>query len=158
MESTPYLKLIDEVTISATDGKSVICGQKELFRGSIDGNFRDFGLDQPSDSTPETGVKVFDHIKDGEFNQIFCSFGVSLEVLALTQSQVIEIVKNKRELLSQNGWDSFFLLQAGHEYFVASVFCFSGGDLCILLYRLDSSIVWDGGYGNRVFVRNLQDA
>jgi len=158
MEISSFLKLLSTVTIQATDGKSVIAQEKELFNGYLDSDFKNWGLDETGDPTPETSIQVFELIKNATLNQMFNSISNELDKICLTQSQIIEIIKNHRNLLNQEGYVNFFLMKENDEYFVTGVGLYSDGGLYALVYRFGYASVWYGALGLRVFSCNLQGA
>ena len=160
MEGSLYLKPIEgaEVTIPASDGKAVICDQAKLTNAYVDLDFKNWGLDKPDGSTLEIKVKTFEIVKDGEFMDFFCSVGINLKKLALTQSQIIEIAQNKKEILNQDGSANFFLLRQGNEYFVVNVNLPASFPLKFGVFLLAHPDIWAGGIGSRVILHNFQDA
>lgn len=158
MKRSSFLRLVKGgmVTIQATDGKSFIANEKELFNVYLDSGFKSWGLDRIGESTPETNIQVFELIKDATFNQMFNSISNELDELCLTQSQIIEIVRNHKNLLNQKGYANFFLMKECGEYFVTHVFLYSGGELRAGVDRFDYADVWSGSLGHRVVSCKLQ--
>lgn len=158
MEKSSFLRLVSTFTIQPTDGKSVIAQEKELFNGYLGSDFRNWGLDKKGEVAPKTNIEVFELVKDANFSQIFNAISNNIDKLCLTQSQIIQIVRNHRNLLNQDGWANFFLMKENHEYFVTYVCLYSGGDLGAGVRRFDDVCVWHSPFGLRVFSRKLQDA
>ncbi len=72
--------------------------------------------------------------------------------LCLTQGQVEEFCHSHRDLLRQEGYDTFFLFETNGEMFVADVYV-DGGELKAYMCRFDRDYVWRADYRPRLVVR-----
>ena len=86
VESNPsILKLIsgrEKLKIEALDGKETIYNAKDVFKSSIDEDFKNWGLDEPSLATLEISLDVYKMVKDGNFKEIFTSIGYTPNVFS----------------------------------------------------------------------------
>ncbi len=139
----------EKLMIEALDGKAYISDAKKVFKSYIDGDFKNWGLNQPNTATAETLVDVSEMIKDATFAQVFTGITPDLDKLVLTQAQIIRFCEKHPTWLRQEGYATFFLTKVNGEYFVVYVFVFSGG-LEVLVYRLEDGYVWDAEYRHRV--------
>lgn len=153
------LKLIstgEKITIPVTTGKRTIAKARSLFNGYLDSNFANWGLDVESEAALETMTEVYEMVEDSDFRKIFGGFGLNLDLLCLTQDQIIAWVETHRDWLRTDGCGTFFLFKVvGVEFFVARVGVHSGGYLYVRADRLSNDFVWDAEYGRRIVVPQL---
>ncbi|MHB1316866.1 MAG: hypothetical protein ACYCZW_03375 [Minisyncoccota bacterium] len=139
------LKLIslgEKILIPATTGKRTIAKAKAVFPGYIDGDFVNYGCDIEGASAPETQTDVYELVEDGNYRKIFGSFGVNLDLLCLTQDQIITWVENNRHWLRTDGYGTFFLFKENGEFFVAHVSFDGAGALEVYVSQLSDGLVW----------------
>ncbi len=156
----PYLRLIlggTKLTISECSGQRTIAKVDKVFRGYIDRDFVNYGLDVEGVATPDTDVEVHELVRDGDFTDIYNSLGADLDKLVLTQDQVISFVETHRGWLRKDGYGTFFLLKEGNGFFVAGVSVHPDG-LDVQARRLSDAYVWYGGYGRRFVLPQLTPA
>jgi hypothetical protein len=139
----------EKIMIEASDGKAYISDAKKTFKSFIDGNLKNWGLNQSGPATEEILVDVNEMVGDGTFVQIFTTLSSDLEKLVMTQAQIIRFCEKHPTWLRQEGYATFFLTKVGGEYFVVNVFVSSGG-LYVRVYRLEFVNVWRGQYRRRV--------
>lgn len=127
--------------IEALDGKAYISDAKKTFKSGIDGDFKNWGLNQSGPATAETLVDVSEMVKDATFVQIFTGITPDLDKLVLTQTQIIRFCEKHPTWLRQEGYATFFLTKVGGEYFVVHVFVSSDGlEVCVYQFLHDG--VW----------------
>jgi hypothetical protein len=103
-------------------------------------------------------IKEMQPGKNGNYSEIFNSFGRSLKELVVPQNRISQILfsendesKKIRDTLDlKNHW-THFLIEENDEFFVACVDLDSDG-LYFTVDRLDDSRVWDGRYLGRFVV------
>ena len=139
----------EKLMIEALDGKAYISDAKKTFKSGIDGDFKNWGLNQSGPTTAETLLDVSEMTSDGTFVQIFTGITPDLGKLVLTQTQIIRFCEKHPTWLRQEGYNTFFLTKVGDRYFVVSVDVDSGG-LYVSVIRLEDGYVWKGGYCLRV--------
>ena len=139
----------EKLMIEALDGKAYISDAKKTFKSYIDGDFKNWGLNQSGPATAETLLDVSEMTSDGTFVQIFTGITPDLEKLVMTQAQIIRFCEKHPTWLRQEGYATFFLTKVNGEYFVVHVGVFSGG-LDVGVDRLESDGVWRGGDRHRV--------
>lgn len=149
------LKLIslgEKISIPATTGKRTIAKAKEVFgRGNyIDPGFRDYDVEGAP--APEISTDVYELVEDGDYRQTFGGFGLNLDLLCLTQDQIISWVENNRKWLRTEGYGTAFLLKESGEFFVVSVSVGSMGDLPVHVRSLSYYYVWIADCGRRFVV------
>jgi len=153
VEAKPLiLRLIsggEKIMIEALDGKAYISDAKKTFKSFIDGNFKNWGLNQFGSATAETLLDVSEMVGDGTFVQIFTGISSNLEKLVMTQAQIIRFCEKHPTWLRQEGYATFFLTKVNGEYFVVRVYVASDG-LNVRVYRLGHGNVWNGVYRHRV--------
>lgn len=159
VESNPsILKLIsgrEKLKIEALDGKETIYNAKDVFKSSIDEDFKNWGLDEPSLATLEISLDVYKMVKDGNFKEIFTSISEDLEKLTITQAQIKKFYQNYPNWLRQDKYAAtLFLTKQGEEYFVVYVYVFFDG-LHVRVLRFEDDSVWYGASCFRVVVPQL---
>ncbi|MFZ4648578.1 MAG: hypothetical protein ACOYMB_02995 [Patescibacteria group bacterium] len=142
------------VMIEACDGKTYISEAKNTFKSGIDGDFKNWSLNNKGNATKETLVDIHEIVEDAKFSQIFPSLNSNLDKLVMTQNQIIRFCEKHPTLLRQEGYATFFLIKENNEYFVVRVIVYSGG-LGADVRRLEYGIVWDGEYRHRLVVPQL---
>jgi hypothetical protein len=146
------LKLIsggEKIMIEALDGKAYISNAKKTFKSFIDGDFKNFGLNQYGPATAETLLDVREMTSDGTFIQIFTGISSNLEKLVMTQNQIIRFCEKHPTWLRQEGRATFFLTEAGGKYFVVLVYVGSNG-LFASVYHFENDDVWYAESRHRV--------
>ena len=139
----------EKLMIEALDGKAYISDAKKVFKSYIDGDFKNWGLNQSGPATAETLVDVSEMVKDATFVQIFTGITPDLDKLVLTQAQIIRFCEKHPTWLRQEGYATFFLTKVNGEYFVVRVYVSSDG-LRVLVRRLGLDLVWLAEYRRRV--------
>jgi len=155
--ATAYVKSLSVgkvIFIDALDGKEILGEAKDVFPSGIDSDFKNWGLNVEGVPTKKTKVSVFEMIKDGDFRQLFGSFGENLDRLCLTQAQIKQFCKKHGDWLRADGYATFFLFKVNGEYFVAYVRVFSDG-LSVRVDRFSDGSVWSAEYQHRVVVPQL---
>lgn len=139
-----------QVIIGATDGTENLADANDVF-SSIDSDLKNWGLNVKGKETTGTPVEVLEMVKNGNFQQIFGSFGRDLDSLCLTQHQIKRFVKDQKTWLRTDRYTTFFLFKENGEYFVARVYLSSGGVCGVYVSRLSCGDVW-GAVVRRRFV------
>lgn len=85
----------------------------------------------------------------------FGSLSSDLDVLCLTQSQILNFVAKHKSWLRTDGYATFFLFKANNQFFVASGSFDGDGSLGVRVYRFEDDDVWDADYRRRVVVPQL---
>ncbi|MEK7531755.1 MAG: hypothetical protein AAB545_02410 [Patescibacteria group bacterium] len=149
-----------ELVLPPNDGTQTIAQASNVFT-YIDPDFKNWGLDVTSTSTPPLSVVVREMIKDADFRTIFGEIGDTAR-LCLTQGQIIDFVRFHKGWLRTDGYGTFFLFQKGDkmfvsldDFYVAYVFSSSGGRLWVHVYRLLHAYVWLAGSRHRIVVPQL---
>jgi hypothetical protein len=139
---TGFVKIISRghLVLDAVDGTEIIPDAKDVFV-HIDSDFKDWGADEPGQSTDETPVDVYEVVKDATFSQMFNDLNTDTNRLCLTQHQIKNFIKKYREWL-QYEQATFFLLKSKNRFFVALVNFDSGGGLKVYAYKPECSRVW----------------
>ncbi len=144
----------EKLMIEALDGKAYISDAKKTFKSYIDGDFKNWGLNQSSPATAETLLDVSEMVGDGTFAQIFTGITPDLEKLVMTQAQIIRFCEKYPIWLRQDGYATFFLTKVNGEYFVVYVSVYSSG-LNVNVNRFEDVYVWDGAYRRRIISPQL---
>ena len=139
----------EKLMIEALDGKAYISDAKKVFKSYIDGDFKNWGLNQSGPATAETLVDVSEMVKDATFVQIFTGITPDLDKLVLTQAQIIRFCEKHPTWLRQEGYATFFLTKVNGEYFVVHVGVDSDG-LWVYVGRLGRDGVWPAECRRRV--------
>jgi hypothetical protein len=150
--NSPILRIIpggENLTIESLNGKTYISNAKKIFKSYIDGNFKNWRLNQASLATAETMVDVREMINDGTSIQLFVSITSDLDRIIMTQAQIIRFCEKYPNWLHQNGYATFFLTKVSGRYFVVSVFMDSIG-FYVQVYWLGRDRVWLGEHSCRV--------
>ncbi len=141
------MKHITTVTIPALEGKKVIADSK-LF-SYVDPDFKKWGADKPSGLSKKMKLDVQEMDKDATFAQMMSPEHV------LTQEQILYFVEYHKDLLRQDGYETFFPFKSGTEVFVADVIVLGDGRLRAGAYRLSNDYVWNAEYRHRFVVPQL---
>lgn len=150
-----HISLGEKISIPATTGKRTIAKADKVFTGYIDADFVNYGCDVEGAPALEIQTDVYELVENGDFRKIFGSFGLNLDLLCLTQDQIIAWVENNRKWLRTGGYGTFFLFKENGEFFVAYVFVGVVGALGVRVFRLSGDSVWDAGGGRRVVLPQL---
>ncbi len=151
------------IVLGATDGTETLAKASEVFPGWVDPDFLNWGLDVPDSATPETPVVVEEMAEDGTFRQVFEGFGLPLDQLCMTQSQIKKFCAKHRAELRTGGFGTFFLLKKkvceGNEevgispqFFVAGVHIDDLGRLWVGVSGFDNGNVWNARNRYRIVV------
>ena len=142
----------EQLVLGPTDGQETLAGATEAFR-YIDSNFGHWNCDVSGPPTTETLVQVYEMVRDCTFQEMFGSFGVAVDRLALTQAQIKQFAERYPNWLKKGGSGSFFLFRIGNEFFVAAVYFFSDGRLGVRLRRLILERVFRAQKRHRLVVK-----
>lgn len=147
-----YLRHLEMVNLAPTKGEVTIAEAKDVFRGYIDSDFKNWGINIPCEDTEETVTDVYEMYRDGNFETLFGSLLGDPHKLCLTQGQIKEFCCSHRDSLRQEGYSTFFLFEVKGGLFVASVFV-DGGRLGADVCRFDYDGVWSAGFRHRLVVK-----
>jgi hypothetical protein len=139
--------------VNPTDGQETLAGAADLFR-YIDSNFEHWNCNTVGPATKETAVQVHQIVRDSTFQEMFGSFGVTVDCLALTQSQIKQFAKRYPDWLKKGGNGTFFLFKTGNEFFVSAVYFFSDGRLGVRVRRLTLERVFRAQKRHRLVVKS----
>jgi hypothetical protein len=140
------------LVLNPADGQETLAGATEIFR-YIDSNFERWNCNVIGAPTRETAVQVYEMVRDCTFQEMFGSFGVAVDRLALTQAQIKQFAERYPNWLKKGGSGSFFLFRIGNEFFVAAVYFFSDGRLGVRLRRLILERVFRAQKHHRLVVK-----
>lgn len=133
------LKLIsgaETLTLDSTNGTEMISKRNDIFNCHIDQDFEGYIYNSESQPTDAINVQVCEMVEDGHFKNIYEGLGGDLDMLCLTQGQIISFVQKYRNWLRTEGYGTFFLFKEDKQFFVALVIF----DLKMLsVYSLDFS-------------------
>ena len=148
--SNKYFRLLETVTLAPTKGVT-IAEAKEVFRGHIDSDFKNWKTNITGEDTKETLVDVYEMKKNGTYQTLFSPLGNPRQ-LALSQGQIVEFCRTHHDSLRQGGYGTFFLFEVKDDLFVADVFV-SGGELRVDVVRFDYGDVWGADDRRRLVVK-----
>lgn len=117
-----------------------------------DSDFKNWNLDNDTPAKKMT-LEVREMTSDSNYKDMFSELG-DLDVVALTQGQIIAFCKEHKESLRQDGWATLFLFKNGSEFFVADVDVQSDG-LNVHVYRFGNDSVWAAELSHRMVVPQL---
>lgn len=144
----------EKIMIEALDGKAYISDAKKTFKSGIDGDFKNWGLNQSGPATVEILLDVHEIIGDGKFVQIFTELNSDLDQLVMTQAQIIRFCEKHPTWLRREDYGTFFLMKENNEFFVVGVRVRSDG-LFVHVNRLEDDYVLYAQYRHRVVVPQL---
>jgi|AntRauTorckE6833_2_1112554.scaffolds.fasta_scaffold00060_28 hypothetical protein len=119
----------ETIKIKGTDGKKNIGQSPEVFKSSLDPDFKGWQLNKVQDQTKEKEVEVYEVVSSANFKTMFsqfCENSSKPKEACLTQHQIVEFCQNHKDYLQRN-WATFFLFKENNEYFVARVFVRANG-------------------------------
>jgi len=105
----------EKLYLSESDGRAIIAKAEDVFKSWIYPDFEKLGLNKKSKATLETEVGVYEMVKNANFKDIFTSLSDDLNLLCLTQDQIIDFCKKHRSHLRQYGYATFFLTKKDFE-------------------------------------------
>jgi hypothetical protein len=143
----------EPLVLDSDDGQETLSQATDVFR-YIDSNFKHWRCDVAAPATNKNAVQVYEIVRDSTFEELFGGFGVALDALSLTQSQIKQFVKHNRDWLKQGGNGTFFLFKAGNEFFVAAAYFFSDGRLGVRLRSLSLERVFRARKRHRLVVKS----
>lgn len=143
----------ERLVLGPTDGQETLARAADLFR-YIDSNFANWNCDVLGPPAKETPVQVYELVRDSTFQEMFGGFGVALDRLALTQAQIQQFVKRYPDWLKKGGNGTFFLFNAGDEFFVAAMYLFSDGRLGTRVRRLTLERVFRAKKRHRLVLKS----
>lgn len=160
MKKSNLLSLLyenEKIVLPALSGNRTIYGSKEVFSSHVDEDFKNWGLNKKSKSTPETEVKIYEMVKGATFKDIFTPLSDDLDSLCLTQDQIIDFCVKYLERLRQDGYGTFFLFKKRRlfrrdKFFVVDVDVYSNG-LRVYVNHFEDAHVWHPDYHHRVVVK-----
>mgnify|MGYP000894048647 CR=1 FL=1 len=132
--------------IEASDGKKKF-SNSEIFNIYLDQDFRSPKLDKFGPASNEIVLDFYELKSDGNFKEIFNSFGRDLKDICLTQSQMIDFCRKYRREPIFQGYTLFFLLEEKselekkNEYFVVFINFFANG-ISAVVSSLQSNHLW----------------
>lgn len=140
------------IELGATNGKETIAEATDVFTAGIY-YAKKRG---PSKVMPKTAVNVYEMIKDETCSQVFGGFGENLKRLCWTESQIVALCRDHRDLLRKDGYGTFFLFSGKNcEFLVARVYVCVGGQLHVYVHPLDNDRVWYAESRHRIMVPQL---
>lgn len=150
----------EKILLSKLDGRAIIAEAEDVFKSWIDSDFEKLGLNKKSKATLETEVGVYEMVKNANFKDIFTSLSDDLNLLCLTQDQIIDFCKKHRSHLRQGGYGTFFLTKKDFKkpatednLFVVRVRVCSDG-LRVVVSLFGRARVWGADCRHRVVVLN----
>ena len=143
----------EPLVLNPTDGQETLAGATDIFR-YIDSNFERWNCNVIGAPTRETAVQVYEMVRDCTFQEMFGSFGVAVDRLALTQAQIKQFAKRYPNWLKKSGNGSFFLFKIANEFFVAAVYFFSDGRLGVRVRRLTLERIFRAQKRHRLVVKS----
>ncbi len=153
-----YLQPISggEAVIPACDGTETIADNgKGVFTGWIDPDFKNYGANGRGQATPETKVQVYEMIEDADFATMFGSLNEDTDKLCLTQHQILEFVRSRPDLLTGDGYATFFAFKSKGKLFVVDTGKLGGGPLGAAISRFGYGSKWPAQHRLRVVVPQL---
>lgn len=137
---------MNTITIKKSDGKYSREDALKVF-GWIDSDIENWHCAGNDGVTPETVVGYGKMEKNGTFIDMFGN-----EPKTFTKAQVIDIVKNRSELLNDKGYANFFPYMNGNgDRFVLYVDR-DDSEWGLRVLRLEGGGVWDAEYGHVLFL------
>jgi hypothetical protein len=77
----------EPLVLDSDDGQETLFQATDAFR-YIDSNFKHSRCDVAAPATNKMAVQVYEMVRDSTFEELFGGFGVPLDALTLTQSQI----------------------------------------------------------------------
>lgn len=136
-----HLKIVE---LNKTNGKDFIYQADEIFKGYLSDKFKNYTDKQKPTKAVKLDISEMD--RDGTFKDLF----TCPEKQFLTQSQIIEFVKNYKHDLRQDGYATFLLFKEKDEFFVASVSFDVLGRFLVSVYQFSYDFVWFAKYRLRL--------
>jgi hypothetical protein len=143
----------EPLVLGPTDGQEILAQATEVFR-YIDRNFEHWNCNTRGLPTKETVVQVYEMLRDSTLQELFGSFGIPLNSLALTQAQIKQFARLYPNWLKKGGNGTFFPFQVGSEFFVSAVYFFSDGRIGVRVRGLTLERVFRAQKRHRLVVKS----
>lgn len=147
--------IVTNLKLPKLSGKETLADSKAF--SYIDSDFKNWGLNQKGKATKPLSVEVREMTADATLQELFTSINPDLEMLVLSQAQILKFIELYRNFLREAGYATFFLFKENNEFFVAFVSVHES-ELEADVYRLEYDDVCYGGLRHRVVVpqQNLE--
>jgi hypothetical protein len=142
------------LVLRPTDGQETLAQATEVFR-YIDRNFEHWNCNKAGLPTKETVVQVYEMVRDSTLQEMFRSFGIPIDFLALTQAQIKQFTMLYPNWLKRDGNGTFFLFKVAGEFFVSALYFFSDGRVGVRVRRLTLERVFRAQKRHRLVVKSL---
>ena len=143
----------EPLVLYPTDGRETLAQATEVFR-YIDRNFERWNCNTAGLPTKETVVQVYEMVRNSTLQEMFGSFGIPIDFLALTQAQIKQFTMRYPNWLKKGGNGTFFVLKAGGDFFVSAVYLFSDCRIGVRLRGLTLERVFRAQKRHRVVVKS----
>ena len=141
------------LALRPTDGQETLGQATEVFR-YIDRNFEHWKCNTAGLPTEATVVQVYEMVRDSTLQEMFGSFGIPIDFLALTQAQIKQFTMRYPNWLKKGGNGTFFVLKDGGDFFVSAVYLFSDCRIGVRLRGLTLERVFRAQKRHRVVVKS----
>jgi hypothetical protein len=143
----------EPLVLCPSDGQETLAQATEVFR-YIDRNFVHWNCNMAGLPTKETVVQVYEMVRDSTLQEMFGSFGIPIGFLALTQAQIKQFTILYPNWLKKGGNGTFFVFNAGGDFFVSAVYLFSDGRIGVRLRGLTLERVFRAQKRHRLVVKS----
>ncbi len=137
--------------VAETNGTETLANASDVFGSNIDRDFRNWGCDGTEAPTERAEAHLFEMCENGNYRQVFGSFGVNVEQLCWTTPQIKKwVAEYAGSHMREDGWAVFLFLfkvkakKRGekNEFFVADVDWAADGDRGVAVVRFAYGSVW----------------
>jgi len=152
------LPTTENLILEALDGKRTIANAKifKSYPGSnyAGSNFDNWRLNSRGKETKETPIQLYELVKDAYYSQMFNYLSNDLNILCLTQDQIIRFCEKYPHYLTQEGNATLFLFKENKEYLIAGVIAGSDG-LSPIANRFGNAHIYYAANHHRLVVPQL---
>jgi hypothetical protein len=141
------------LVLRPTDGQETLGQATEVFR-YIDRNFEHWKCNTAGLPTEATVVQVYEMVRDSTLQEMFGSFDIPLDFLALTQAQIKQFAMLYPTWLKKGGNGTLFLFKVGSESLVSAVYFFSNGRIGVRVRALTLERVFRAQKRHRLVVKS----
>jgi hypothetical protein len=143
----------EPLVLPRADGKETLGQAREVFR-YIDRNFEHWNCNTAGLPTKETVVQVYEMVRNSTFQEMFGSFAIPIDSLALTQAQIKQFARLYPNWLKKGGNGTFFLFKVCNKFFVSAVYFFSDGRIGVRVRYLTLERVFRAQKRHRLVVKS----
>lgn len=151
-----HLSASEGLILSETDGRITLANADHVFdHNCTNPNLETWNTNVTSMGKGAIAVSVYELQQNATFVQMFTALSSELDLLVLTQDQIITFCQEHKDWLRNDGYYTFFLFNVRNELFVAGISYSSKDSLTLHVHRFEDEMEWSSYYRPRVITPKL---